>query len=51
MEADVVQAVGFPVTSRVTREGESVIRFSLDVQIRDLMELHVRSAGEEATSQ
>jgi Tfp pilus assembly protein PilN len=51
MEADVVQAVGFPVTSRVTREGESVIRFSLDVQIKDLMELHVRSAGEEATSQ
>jgi hypothetical protein len=51
MEADVVAAVGFPVTSRVTREGESVIRFSLDVQIKDLMELHARSAGEEATSQ
>ena len=44
MEADVVAAVGFPVTSRVTREGESVIRFSLDVQIRDLMELHARTS-------
>ncbi len=49
MEADVVEAVGFPVTSRVTREGESIIRFSLDVQIRDLMELHAQSSGEEAT--
>ncbi|MGC9372810.1 MAG: PilN domain-containing protein [Thermovirgaceae bacterium] len=49
MEADVVAAVGFPVTSRVTREGESVIRFSLDVQIKGLMELHAESVGEEAT--
>lgn len=49
MEADVVQSVGFPVTSRVTREGESVIRFTLDVQIRSLMELHAQSPGEEAT--
>ncbi|MFP4482466.1 MAG: PilN domain-containing protein [Thermovirgaceae bacterium] len=49
MEADVVESVGFPVTSRVTREGESVISFSLDVQIKDLMELHAESRGEEAT--
>jgi hypothetical protein len=40
--------VGFPVTSRITREGESVIRFDLDVGIKDIMELHAESPVEEA---
>jgi len=48
MEAPVVRAVGFPVTSRVTREGESLIRFNLDVGIKDIMELHAESPVEEA---
>jgi Tfp pilus assembly protein PilN len=48
MEAPVVRAVGFPVTSRVTREGESLIRFDLDVGIKDIMELHAESPVEEA---
>ncbi|KUK99625.1 MAG: Fimbrial assembly family protein [Synergistales bacterium 54_9] len=48
MEAPVVRAVGFPVTSRVTREGESVIRFNLDVGIKDIMELHAESPEREA---
>ena len=48
MEAPVVRAVGFPVTSRITREGESVIRFDLDVGIKDIMELHAESPMEEA---
>ncbi len=38
-EADVVQSVGFPVTSRVQQEAGASVRFSLDCAIRDIMSI------------